>query len=72
MKNDTSTATVNDTDAEARPQRKGIFIQMTEGQHRDLKVKAAQSGTTLQNLVSGLLSEAIDREVSGRRNRNAR
>lgn len=62
----TATATQNNT------QRKGVFVLMSEAQHRTLKVRAAQTGSTLQNLVSGLLNDALDKEPGeGRRGRRS-
>lgn len=71
MKNDTANTNVNQstTTTTERPSRRGVFVQMSEQQHRDLKVRAAQEGDTLQNLVSTLLQDAI--EGSGTPNRTA-
>lgn len=62
MKNDTATAnaSTSQTSSTERPARRGVFVQMSEQQHRDLKVRAAQEGDTLQNLVSTLLQDAIE------------
>lgn len=57
VKNETGNR--NETTTVERPARRGVFIQMNDAQHRALKVQAAQSGTTLQSLVSGLLGDAL-------------
>lgn len=71
MKNDTASPNTNSntTATTERPARRGVFVQMSEAQHRDLKVRAAQEGDTLQNLVSTLLQDAIG--DGGNNSRNA-
>lgn len=76
MKNETAPANSNTTATTERPARRGVFVQMSEPQHRALKVRAAQEGDTLQNLVSTLLQDAIEggetpnRSAPRRRGRN--
>ena len=57
------------TQTQDRPTKKGVFVLMSEAQHRHFKVQAAETGTTLQNIVSALLNEAISKTApsDGRR-----
>lgn len=76
MKNQSNpqASSTNATTTEQRPARRGVFIPMDEEQHRSLKVRAAQSGSTLQNLVGDLLSDALAKSdgPTSRRGRETR
>lgn len=60
MKNEQN-ANVSTANPQPRERRSGVFVAIPPEQHKAFKIKAIESGETLQVFVSKLLQDAFER-----------
>ena len=53
------------TEIEPKARKTGVFVKMDPELHRSLKIRAIENGTSLESLVSNILSSGLNLAPKG-------
>ncbi len=60
------------TETESKARKTGVFVKMDPELHRSLKIRAIENGTSLESLVSNILSSGLNLAPNKGENRGRR